>query len=1769
MANQQGMAGLESFDSSLTPSNTTTRDGQLNTNVDGGDPGLSTLLGSEADSFHSDDFGQPLQPGGVGAWKLENGGVGGGGEEDGTEEYGSLLDEEEVVGGQGGGGLREEDDGLLDTQAGGKAKTAGIQATKKTATTTTTTSSSSRPTTSSKPTSSAPAPSGYTSNPTMYALAETSSISNAGAKELSSMDDDESREERYGRAAGRRASEGQVLGGKKKDGKEKGGSGGGHMTLREQEKYLTSSSPSSRQVIDEFKKENFDLKLKIHFYEARLSSLSSESVTQTIQENISLKVTYNTARTELKRHKKLLLDQDRVMENVIEERDALLDQKEEWERREKELVRQVREKESGSRRGRGREGEEMGEDARAEIAILRSELDASREAHEELLGTREELEHQLRETTDLLDEAMEDVERLKGGVGSTSLASSSGHRERAKTERREEELASLRSQVTAQVTMLSARNAEKEALQNLVEGLKQDVAQLEDDLDQRERENERKERGEGVGEEKGMEELEQENAEHRDRASSHALQIEELERQLDEKEKELEEVLQDLDNKDEDTRRALKQVEEEWRREVEDARMREDEARGVTLHHKEKENEELADRLEEVLQDLATKDAEMQADSEEVAALTEDLGKLGQQIFTLEEEGEEKDKRIEELESELSAVDKELEDKQAINEQVVNTLKEKLATTKSRLSELTIQHESLTTEGKFLRERVEDLALELASVEEKWRGDREERRRLEDEVEELVRALRKEEEERDLDQQEWNRQREDEERKWDRVFEEKERDVKSAQSELVKVRAVLATRESDLQKLQDVLNNIQSETRRLGESQSNDRFSLELELDRLKRDVKRYTEELEREKAEGDKMESTLRERDLALATVASGFSFPNWSISLRWVADVGSLQNSENKELAAQVASLTSLRLSVTEKYDQQTKALRDLQSDLSAARDRLKVVEDQLNTDHRALSRTESQYRDQLTERNTLLLTIYQYMDKMIGPEKSPRRSGSDPKPFTNFSVFHDSLIARLKSVNQVTLSFDRRTREIDTKFQEQFNTLKRQQESRLRQLDRFEGALKTATETQRQWRQRVNVKQLELEAAKGTNSELQAQIASLRQRGSSQGSPDAGTSAKLVALSSRASTAERRLAATAAQLADAEEKLAEGRAKVSVAETKWEARMREYEQRQRASDEKTKRERQGAKERVIELTEQIKNLENQVSGARRRDHQLDDVIQKHKDTIDKADSHHPGDGAVELNAARRAALAEVDNAKFGWFHVRAVMVAGVGFYTDAYDIFAINLASTMLGYVYNQGVHGGKLTSNQDLGLKVSTPVGTLFGQLGFGYLADVYGRKRMYGIELMIIIIATIGQAVAGHGPAVSIIGVLIFWRFIMGLGIGGDYPLSATITSEYAATRIRGRMMTAVFASQGWGQLSAAIVSLVVVSAFKNQIIADPANYAHHVDFCWRLLIGLGAVPGGVALYFRLTLPETPRFTMDVERNIKQASADVDAFLASGAHGEEVEVHRVNAPLATRRDFWAHFSKWENGKVLLGTAYSWFALDVAFYGLGLNSSIILQAIGYGNATTGTASFKRWQTLHNLSVGNIILSVAGLIPGYWVSFLFIDSWGRKPIQLMGFIMLTITISAMGFGFHKLKESVGAFVFLYCITNFFQNFGPNTTTFVVPGEVFPTRYRYQPAFFSRNSYSHLTSSRSTAHGISAASGKFGAIIAQVMAFELKDRGGAPGAGAWINHVLEIFALFMLTGIFSTLLIPETKNKTLEELSGEDQDNFIKVAPQASARA
>jgi len=515
---------------------------------------------------------------------------------------------------------------------------------------------------------------------------------------------------------------------------------------------------------------------------------------------------------------------------------------------------------------------------------------------------------------------------------------------------------------------------------------------------------------------------------------------------------------------------------------------------------------------------------------------------------------------------------------------------------------------------------------------------------------------------------------------------------------------------------------------------------------------------------------------------------------------------------------------------------------------------------------------------------------------------------------------------------------------------------------------------------------------------------------------------------------------------------------------------------------------------------------------------------------------------------NERRRLALAEIDKAPFGWYHVRACVVAGVGFFTDAYDIFAIGLVTSMMGIVFWHSSNKGVIPVNSDTAIKVATSGGTVLGQLGFGALADIVGRKKMYGLELILIIFATLAQALTSPSVSISFVGAIIFWRVLMGIGIGGDYPLSSIITSEFATTKWRGAMMGSVFAMQGIGQLAAGLVTLIVAVGFKESLLTAKTAATCDgvcglaVDKMWRIIIGFGAVPGCVALYYRLTIPETPRYTFDVARDVEKAGADVTAYMSGKNEGHPDEINRVQAiaqsapaletPKASWGDFFRFYSQWRNGKILLGTAGSWFFLDIAYYGLGLNNGVILSAIGYSGGATV------YQQYYNTAVGNLILVCAGAVPGYWFTVALCDTVGRKPIQLMGFSLLTVLFCAIGFAYHKLSGH--GLLALYVVAQFFFNFGPNATTFIVPGECFPTRYR------------------STSHGISAASGKVGAIIAQAAIAPLRVRGavkGAKGAAAspWLNHVMEIYALFMLLGVGTTLLIPETARKTLEELAGE----------------
>ncbi|KAI8325148.1 MFS general substrate transporter [Martensiomyces pterosporus] len=525
------------------------------------------------------------------------------------------------------------------------------------------------------------------------------------------------------------------------------------------------------------------------------------------------------------------------------------------------------------------------------------------------------------------------------------------------------------------------------------------------------------------------------------------------------------------------------------------------------------------------------------------------------------------------------------------------------------------------------------------------------------------------------------------------------------------------------------------------------------------------------------------------------------------------------------------------------------------------------------------------------------------------------------------------------------------------------------------------------------------------------------------------------------------------------------------------------------------------------------------------------------------------------------RQIALAELDhNTKTNWEMIKKLTVCGVAFLNDAYDMFAINIVAMILGFVYYHDAPGSAqntVPKKWDTLIKIAVQVGCLLGQLVMGRLGDKIGRTTVYAASLMIAIITTIASAFSNSMvKGINVFVVLFIWRVLLGFGIGGDYPLTATIVSEYANVRNRGKLMSGVFAFQGFGNVLAPIVSIIVTAIFKSSIDDDVLN----LDYVWRIIIGVGCIPGVSTLYWRLTMEESDRFQrQSAQEEAAAITSDEDSQreklltkdrVYKEDRGIESDIETpIERPIQSTipdigsssikprriKTFGMYFSEWRHLKVLLGTSIAWFALDVAFYGINLNSSIVIGAIGFAG---DIHKDKPSHFIIRNCLGNIIINLLGSVPGYWISVFTIEKLGRTKIQLIGFTALTILYIILGFAYHQiLDKSTAGFIVLFALAQLFQNFGPNVTTFVIPGEVFPTRFR------------------STAHGISAAAGKLGAIVAQGGFMQLKDRGGKD---AWINHLLQIFALFMLLGLLVSFWIPESKGKTLEEICDESEEYY-----------
>ncbi|KAI0541442.1 major facilitator superfamily domain-containing protein [Xylaria digitata] len=523
-------------------------------------------------------------------------------------------------------------------------------------------------------------------------------------------------------------------------------------------------------------------------------------------------------------------------------------------------------------------------------------------------------------------------------------------------------------------------------------------------------------------------------------------------------------------------------------------------------------------------------------------------------------------------------------------------------------------------------------------------------------------------------------------------------------------------------------------------------------------------------------------------------------------------------------------------------------------------------------------------------------------------------------------------------------------------------------------------------------------------------------------------------------------------------------------------------------------------------------------------------------------------------------------IDRRGLDGFQWRVWWVAASGFFTTSYSIFAVNVISPMLTYVYpdpncSTGWSGSSLIIN------LATLIGTIIGAIVFGFLADRHGRKSVYGLELAIVIMATIGITTAstGYDHSMQVYGWILFWRALLGIGLGAEYPLSSIIAAEWSSTKSRGRMMAAVFLMQSVGQLAAYGFGLAILVGISKRLGLSPdekdrAIAAPKIDVIWRAIIGVGAFPALVSLVLRRTIPETPYYLVETGRVTDAVTAAREVYAPE--YTLQPTGHDALSPIETVSDgpaekagkhkgsWWAntteyireikeHLSQKSRWRILLGVMFTWWLLDLAYYGLGLDNPKTISEIWLwqapdpsNNASLGCDGAQDIE-IYTMLYGNIVRNIAtissGALPGSIIILLAIDYVPRVTWMAWTFVVLAALFAVNGgtlfIAFETDKH--GLTIILYVLAQVIFNLGPNTMTFILPAELFATKFR------------------GTFYGLAAASGKLGAITI-LLIINLGVYGGKTSlpSGVPFAKTLLGFVPAMLLGAFITWVwIPEVQ--------------------------
>ena len=440
-------------------------------------------------------------------------------------------------------------------------------------------------------------------------------------------------------------------------------------------------------------------------------------------------------------------------------------------------------------------------------------------------------------------------------------------------------------------------------------------------------------------------------------------------------------------------------------------------------------------------------------------------------------------------------------------------------------------------------------------------------------------------------------------------------------------------------------------------------------------------------------------------------------------------------------------------------------------------------------------------------------------------------------------------------------------------------------------------------------------------------------------------------------------------------------------------------------------------------------------------------------------------------------------LDEAAIGRLHRRSAWAAGLGIFLDGYDISIIAIALILLKPQWHLGALQTGLLGGAAL-------AGAFMGSLFGGPLADRFGRKAIYLLDMATFLVAALASGFAWD------IASLVALRFVLGLGVGADYPLSATYLIEFLPRARRGRITVWVFALWMGGAAVSSMVGLALL----------PLG-----EHAWRFMLISGAVPALGILWLRKNLPESPRWYLRRGR-VQEAVAVLAQLVPSLGEKERsaliaTEQQRRQTPLAAWSELFSHTYI----RRTLFITLPWFLFDIMGYSFGIYAPLLLLGLGlHGNMQS--------------VIGNTLLDVVAIV-GTALLAVSIERVGRLRAQISGFVGSVIGLLLVWvFALHG-PPPLAVLVIGLLLWQVAISYGPANTCWIFPVELYPTELR------------------ASAHGLATAVSRVGALVAVFLLPLAQARLGV----AWL--MLAFAATGIAGALLSAWLGEETAQKPLPQ--------------------